>query len=174
MVTFDSMIFIHIGNLFHQISFVIILLKIFASKNVRCLSLKSSILQCIVFYCRYMNMFWSHAHFLFTLTQILYTLIATKLVYLIRFQKPYCLSYQNEFDSLNILYILIPCAVLSLFLTPQLFFLETFWMFSILLEPLAAIPQIWMLQKMAGSEGGNVENLTASYMGLWVYIEDAI
>ncbi|CAN0013874.1 unnamed protein product [Ascophyllum nodosum] len=70
-------------------------------------------------------------------------------------------SYQKEIDSfgalhlpteLGALYIAVPCAVLALFFHPGLnrdFVSDTAWTFSMYLESLAIVPQLFMFQKQA-------------------------
>jgi ER lumen protein retaining receptor len=82
------------------------------------------------------------------------------IIYLMRFRKPFCSTYDTLGDSFkHLLYLLPAAAVLTLIFhagdTPW----EWVWSFTLWLEALAFIPQIYMLNQIR-----MVENLNSHYM----------
>uniref|UniRef100_A0A914C2S8 ER lumen protein-retaining receptor n=1 Tax=Acrobeloides nanus TaxID=290746 RepID=A0A914C2S8_9BILA len=84
-------------------------------------------------------------------------------------------TYNREEDTFRMELLLLPCVVLSLLVNAEFTVLEVLWTFSIYLESVAILPQLFMLQKR-----GEAETITAhylfflgSYRGLyiinWVY-----
>mmetsp|Transcript_22544 Transcript_22544/g.21773 ORF Transcript_22544/g.21773 Transcript_22544/m.21773 type:complete len:297 (+) Transcript_22544:101-991(+) len=69
------------------------------------------------------------------------------------------LHIPNEFGAL---YCIVPCGLLALFFHPTLnreFFSDVCWTYSMYLEAVAMLPQIFMFQKQASDQGGIVEPL---------------
>lgn len=65
-------------------------------------------------------------------------------------------------DELGTVYLLVPCLLLAVFFHPELnkeFFSDTCWTFSMYLEAVAMLPQLYMFQKQAGDQDGTVEVL---------------
>jgi len=70
-------------------------------------------------------------------------------------------TYDRDQDTFRHEFILLPCALLALLTTHDYAPLELLWTFSILLEALAILPQLALLQRT-----GNVDNLTGGYVAL--------
>ena len=82
---------------------------------------------------------------------------------------PFVVSYEEKYDvfgNLHIppmfgaLYLFVPCAVLAMVLHPGLnneWFSDTCWTLSMYLESCAIFPQLYMFQKKASDEGGEVD-----------------
>jgi ER lumen protein retaining receptor len=74
-------------------------------------------------------------------------------------------SYQSDYDtfgalhvpsSLGILYLIVPCVVLAIFLHPNLnndFISDTTWTLSMYLETCAIVPQLYMFQRSTANKG---------------------
>lgn len=62
-------------------------------------------------------------------------------------------------DTFRLEYLLGPCAVLSLLITYQYSVTEVLWAFSIYLESVAILPQLFMLQRT-----GEAETITTHYL----------
>lgn len=154
------------GDFFRIYSFIILFQKIKQTKSVSGLSLKTQLLYLIVYLCRYLDIFYfnifSFLNFYNFLMKIFYISIIIYLIYLIRFK--YFYSYDLSFDNLNILNLIVPCLIFSIFLksnTNSLFhyLFEYFYTFSIILESLAIIPQLLFIQNY-----GEAESLTSQYI----------
>lgn len=70
-------------------------------------------------------------------------------------------TYDRDQDTFRHELIAAPCFLLALLTTHDYSPLELLWTFSILLEALAIMPQLVLLQRT-----GNVDNLTGSYVAL--------
>jgi hypothetical protein len=86
------------------------------------------------------------------------------------------LSYDEKFDNLGgallpnklgALYLILPCLLLAIVFHPALnrdFLSDTAWTFSMYLEAIAMLPQIFMLHKLAKSGSATVESLIGHTM----------
>ncbi|PIO61869.1 ER lumen protein retaining receptor, partial [Teladorsagia circumcincta] len=68
-------------------------------------------------------------------------------------------TYDRNNDSLRIEFLVIPAAILALLVNHEFTFMEIMWTFSIYLESVAIMPQLFML-----SRTGNAETITAHYL----------
>ena len=83
-------------------------------------------------------------------------------IYIIRFRKPYCSTYEPDKDNFNYLMYLLPlAAILTLVIYTKWGIFELLRSYSIWLEAFAIIPQLFLLQLM-----GEVENITSNYIVL--------
>lgn len=153
------------GDMLHVFSFVVLFAKVFKSKTVEGVSLKTQELYLLVFCTRYLDLFFVHPFYdsltLYnTCMKILYISASAGIVYLFRGKEPWKTSYKKEEDSfLHLQFAVAPCAVLALFIHSYFSFFEILWTFSIYLEAIAIMPQLILLQRY-----GNVENITANYV----------
>jgi ER lumen protein retaining receptor len=83
------------------------------------------------------------------------------IVWYMRRHKAVKQTYDRDQDTFRSEFILAPCFLLALLTTHDYSPLELLWTFSILLEALAIMPQLVLLQRT-----GNVDNLTGSYVAL--------
>jgi ER lumen protein retaining receptor len=89
-------------------------------------------------------------------------LLSLLIVLLMRFKEPYKSSYYEStarYDTFQIFLILIPCIALAVFVHYGNAVKELLWTFSIYLEAVAILPQIFVLHYTK-----TIENLTAHYM----------
>jgi len=149
-------IFRALGDLVHLISILILLLKIRATKNCAGISLKTQELYSLVFVTRYLDIFWTFDLYLTTM-KIIYISSSFAIVYLMR--TTYKHSYDREHDSFRVIFLIVPCALLALFINYEFYIFEILWTFSIYLESVAIMPQLFLLQRT-----GEVENITSDYI----------
>jgi len=153
------------ADLVHLFSIIILLLKIYGTKNVKGLSLKTQAIYLLLFCCRYLDVFWSFSSMYNWCMKILFISSTSLICWMMRFKKPYCKYYDPELDSFNTLYLIIPCALLALIWNEEFTPFEILWAFSMYLEAVAVLPQLDIVQRIARNSGtGTVENLTAQYM----------
>ncbi|KAL9712237.1 endoplasmic reticulum retention protein [Leucoagaricus gongylophorus] len=94
---------------------------------------------------------------LFFIASTCYTL------YLMKYQ--YRPTNDPAIDTFKIEYLVGPCFILSLIFNYQFSFAEILWSFSIFLESVAILPQLFMLQRT-----GEAETITTHYLAaLGVY-----
>jgi len=85
---------------------------------------------------------------------------SSAIVYIIRFKSPQKETWNPELDNFPVQYLLGPCALLGLLINQDHYSpFEMVWAFSIYLEAVAILPQLFLLQKQ-----GEVENLTSHYV----------
>lgn len=158
-------IFSLIGDLFHLSSILILLLKIYTTKNVRGISLYTQILYLTVFVCRYTDIFYNFYSIYMEVMKIIFITTSASIVYIMTMIQPYKSTYDIQYDKqFNILFILVPCSVLSLLFTAKYTVTEILWTFSIILESVSIIPQLLIVHKYASEHNGFVENLTSHYV----------
>lgn len=68
-------------------------------------------------------------------------------------------THDPSIDTFRIEYLLGPCIVLGLIFNYKFNFTEIFWSFSIFLESVAILPQLFMLQRT-----GEAETITTHYL----------
>lgn len=148
-----------LGDGLHVVSILLLFLKMWRQKRCTGISLKTQQLYCAVFVTRYLDLFTSFISVYNELMKVLFLVTSFATVYYMR-TKLYS-SYQanEESDSLDVKYLIIFCATLSLIFNHGYSPLELLWVFSIYLEAVAIFPQLYMLRKTK-----EIENLTGHYM----------
>lgn len=143
-------IFRLIGDLSHLLSILILLFKIHASGICTGLSLKSQILYVIVFITRYSDLITNFVSYYNTLMKIFFIVSSVYTVYLIKFH--FKETYDYIMDTFRIEFLLIGSAILALFFPYKYSVLEILWVFSICLESVAILPQLFMLRRTGDAE----------------------
>ena len=117
----------------------------------------------IVFVTRYLDLFTTFYSLYNSFMKVAYIASTTYIIWMIRFQEPYKSKYDASQDSfLHIKFAVAPCAGLALFaclVKGELSPIDILWTFSIFLEALAIVPQLFVLQRYR-----EVENLTGHYV----------
>jgi ER lumen protein retaining receptor len=114
----------------------------------------------ITFCLRYMDLFMYFVSAYNTLMKIFFITSTALIIYLIRFRKPFCTTYDANGDSFPHLKVLLPAAaVVTAFVHSGTSAWELVWSYSLWLESIAFIPQIIMLNKIR-----EIENLTSHYV----------
>eukprot|EP01016_Furgasonia_blochmanni_P011372 TRINITY_DN1512_c0_g1_i1.p2 TRINITY_DN1512_c0_g1~~TRINITY_DN1512_c0_g1_i1.p2 ORF type:complete len:306 (-),score=73.90 TRINITY_DN1512_c0_g1_i1:118-987(-) len=155
-------IFRLIGDMLHLLSIIFLIMKIRNSRNCLGLSLKTQECFLIVFCLRYLDLFMYFVSLYNTVMKIAFISSTVYIIYLMKFQKPYCLSYDPLGDDFPHYKFLIPGAIVATILIHTDYsdsYFELIWSFSIWLEAVAIIPQLRMLTKIK-----EVENITGNYM----------
>mmetsp|Transcript_1194 Transcript_1194/g.1625 ORF Transcript_1194/g.1625 Transcript_1194/m.1625 type:complete len:214 (+) Transcript_1194:101-742(+) len=150
-------IFRQLGDLLHLVSILIILFKIRKTKSCAGVSLKSQELYLIVFATRYLDLLWNFSSLYLSVMKIFYLASSIAIVYLMT--TTYKFTYDKEHDTFRIVFLLAPCLALALLINDAFEFAEILWTFSIYLEAVAILPQLFLLQRT-----GEVENLTSDYI----------
>ena len=147
----------------HVVSIVVLALRLNATKSAVGISLKTQELYLIVFVARYADLF-SHFYSLYnTFMKIAFITSTAAIIYTVRFRAPWKHKYDRSQDTFkHWLFAVLPCGVVASLYTFQvshhsfrgLLGLEILWNFSIILEPLAIVPQLFVLQRFR-----EIENL---------------
>lgn len=161
------------ADLSHLFAILILLFKIWKTRSCAGLSGKSQILFAIVFTTRYLDLFTTYVSLYNSVMKIFFIVSLYATCYLIYGKfKP---TFNREEDTFRIELLILPSLVLALFINVEFTVLEILWTFSIYLEAVAILPQLFMLQRRGEAETITAHYLFAlgSYRGLyllnWIY-----
>lgn len=153
------------GDAFHLYTIFLLITKIRTFRSCSGLSYKTQMLYLVIFIARYIDLFYFRVNTFLraynTIMKILYLSTQSFIIYLIRFK--YYYTYTRDKDSFNILALIGPSLFLAFFLkmytkTMFQYIIEYAWTFSILLEAVAVLPQLVLLEST-----GEAEVLTSRY-----------
>ncbi len=108
----------------------------------------------------------------FTL-KIVFVALSWAIVWLMRTR--FKSSYSKEYDSFRSLFAYVPCAALALLLHAQWAPFELLWTFSLYLEAVAILPQLFLLQRTGEHEQFTLHYIfalglyRALYLVNWIY-----
>jgi len=152
------------GDLLHLASILILLLKIYSHKNCRGISLKTQGLYLVVFLTRYVDLLYNFTSMYNWIMKIIFIASAGAIVYLMKFKRPISDTYDAKADGFNVLYLILPSALLALVINEYFSFTEILWTFSLYLEAVAIVPQLMTIHEKAKESRGFVEVLTSHYV----------
>jgi len=118
---------------------------------------KSVLLYAIVFTCRYLDLFTHFISLYNSVMKIIYLVSTYFTLYLI--YKKFKATYDKNHDTFRVEFLLLPSAVLALLWNHEYSILEILWTFSIYLESVAILPQLFMVSKT-----GEAETITSHYL----------
>ncbi|XP_020378344.1 ER lumen protein-retaining receptor 3 [Rhincodon typus] len=145
------------GDLSHLLAILILLAKMWKSKSCAGISGKSQLLFALVFTTRYLDLFTTFISVYNTTMKIIFLLCIYVTVYLIYIK--YSSTFDRENDTFRVEFILVPVAGLSFLVNHDYAPLEILWTFSIYLESVAILPQLFMITKT-----GEAETITTHYL----------
>ncbi|KAJ8682702.1 hypothetical protein QAD02_018494 [Eretmocerus hayati] len=150
-------IFRLLGDLSHLLAIIILLLKIWKTRSCAGISGKSQILFTIVYTARYLDLFTSYVSAYNTIMKIFFisTSFATLYLMYLKFKA----TYDHNHDTFRIEFLILPAVVLSLLINHEFSVLEILWTFSIYLESVAILPQLFLVSKT-----GEAESITSHYL----------
>jgi len=145
------------GDLSHLFAIIILLLKIWTTRSCAGISGKSQILFALVFVARYLDVVYHYVSVYNTCMKIIYLVASIGTVYLMysRFRA----TYDHNHDTFRLEFLIIPSALLALVINHDFAFIEVAWTFSIYLEAVAILPQLFMVSKT-----GEAETITSHYL----------
>ena len=155
-----------VADVLHLSSFFIIINQILKTKSVQELSYRTQEIYLVVFCFRYMDLFLYYISLYNTIFKILFISATAVIIYLIKFKKPYSLGYDPNLDRFNHYMFIYPLIIIVTVMfhitdrTPYLWY-EYMWSFSIWLEAVAIVPQLYI-----GYKKREVEIITGSYMAI--------
>lgn len=166
-------IFRLLGDLSHLLAIIILLIKIWKTRSCAGISGKSQILFAIVYTTRYLDLFTTFISAYNTFMKIVF--IATSLATVFLMYVKFKATYDHNHDTFRIEFLILPAFILALLINHELSFVEILWTFSIYLESVAILPQLFLVSKTGEAESITSHYLFAlgSYRGLyllnWVY-----
>lgn len=150
-------IFRLVGDLSHLLAIIILFLKIWKSRSCAGISGKSQILFAIVYTARYLDLVTTYISAYNTFMKVVFIGASYATIYLmyVKFKA----TYDHNHDTFRIEFLLVPSAVLALLINHDFSVLELLWTFSIYLESVAILPQLFMVSKT-----GEAESITSHYL----------
>ncbi|KAF7980107.1 hypothetical protein HWV62_39515 [Athelia sp. TMB] len=156
-------IFRFLGDAAHLASIFILLQKIHTTRSCRGLSFKTQAIYVTVFVARYLDLVYRWVSLYNFVMKIFFITSSVYILYLMRFK--YRPTHDPSIDTFRLEYLLGPSALLALIFNYAFTPTEILWAFSIYLESVAILPQLFMLQRT-----GEAETITTHYLAaLGVY-----
>jgi ER lumen protein retaining receptor len=145
------------GDLSHLLAIIILLLKIWKTRSCAGISGKSQILFGLVYITRYLDLFTNYISLYNSFMKIVFigASLATLYLMYIKFKA----TYDRNHDTFRIEFLLIPVTLLALLVNHEFTPLEILWTFSIYLESVAILPQLFLVSKT-----GEAETITSHYL----------
>ncbi|XP_051171561.1 ER lumen protein-retaining receptor [Leptopilina boulardi] len=166
-------IFRLLGDLSHLLAIIVLLLKIWKTRSCAGISGKSQILFAIVYTTRYLDLVTTYISAYNTFMKVIFIAASGATVFLIYIK--FKATYDHNHDTFRIEFLVLPALVLALAINHSFSFVEVLWTFSIYLESVAILPQLFLVSKTGEAESITSHYLFAlgSYRGLyllnWVY-----
>ncbi|KAF9701344.1 hypothetical protein EKO04_000321 [Ascochyta lentis] len=149
-----------LGDLSHLFSILILLHKMKTSSSAAGISFKSQFLYLVVYLSRYIDLLWTFydPNALYnTMFKIVFISTSAYTVYLMLNDfKP---THDPNLDTFKVQYLLAASTVLAVLFPYKYTLTEILWAFSIWLESVAILPQLFMLQRT-----GEAETITTHYL----------
>lgn len=161
------------GDLSHLAAIIILLIKIWKTRSCAGISGRTQILFAIVFITRYLDLVTNFISVYNTVMKMFFLASSIGTCYLMYMK--FKATYDHNHDTFRIEFLLLPTAILSLVLNHEFSVMEVLWTFSIYLESVAILPQLFMVSKTGEAESITSHYLFAlgSYRGLyilnWIY-----
>ncbi|KAL2845810.1 ER lumen protein retaining receptor [Aspergillus pseudodeflectus] len=151
-------IFRLLADFSHLASIFILLQKMKSSSSCSGLSFKSQALYLMVFVTRYLDLFWAFTDSLYNTTfKLLFIGSSGYIIYLML--NDYRPTHDPNTDTFKVQYLLASSAILALVFPHDYSISEILWTFSIWLESVAILPQLFMLQRT-----GEADTITTHYL----------
>ncbi|XP_025221960.1 ER lumen protein-retaining receptor 1 isoform X2 [Theropithecus gelada] len=124
---------------------------------------KSQVLFAVVFTARYLDLFTNYISLYNTCMKVVYIACSFTTVWLI--YSKFKATYDGNHDTFRVEFLVVPTAILAFLVNHDFTPLEILWTFSIYLESVAILPQLFMVSKT-----GEAETITSHYLfALGVY-----
>jgi ER lumen protein retaining receptor len=150
----------------HLYTMILLIHKIRNTRSCSGLSYKTQLLYMIVFACRYSDIIIARLNRPLRIynffMKIAYLSVQAFILFLIRVK--YFYTYDKHNDSFNVSFLILPCVIAAFICKIKThgmfaYLIEYNWCFSVLLECVAILPQLVLLQ-----ETGEAEVLTSRYI----------
>ncbi|XP_054155219.1 ER lumen protein-retaining receptor 2-like [Oppia nitens] len=145
------------GDLSHLLAIIVLLVKIWKTRSCAGISGKSQILFALVYITRYLDLFTNYISLYNSFMKLVF--ICTSLATLYLMYMKFKATYDRNHDTFRIEFLLIPITILGLVVNHEFTPLEVLWTFSIYLESVAILPQLFLVSKT-----GEAETITSHYL----------
>ncbi|BFZ61038.1 endoplasmic reticulum retention protein [Saitoella coloradoensis] len=150
-------IFRLLGDLSHLASIFILLHKIRTTKSCAGISFRSQALYVLVYLTRYLDLLWGPWPLYNTVMKLFFIGSSVYVLYLMKFD--YRPSHDMGLDNFKVEYLIGGSFVMALLFNLAFTFDEVMWSFSLWLESVAILPQLFLLQRT-----GEAETITTHYI----------
>ena len=145
------------ADLLHLTAIYLLIYRINSTKSCRGLSYRTQEIYLVVFLSRYGFSFFSNFHnYYATILKILFIAGTILTLYIVKFYRPHCLTYESMHDKLPHYYTIYPISIILTLLFHVAISSNIFkiylWSFSIVLEAFALLPQLHMLRQVSDLE----------------------
>jgi len=146
-----------LGDMSHLMAIVILLTKIWKTRSCAGISGKTQAMFAICFITRYLDLFVHFVSLYNTVMKVIYISCAVATCYLmfVKFKA----TYDGNHDSMRAEFLIVPAAGLACLVNHNFDPMEILWTFSIYLEAVAILPQLFMISKT-----GEAETITSHYL----------
>lgn len=146
-----------VGDLSHLLAIFILLVKIWKTRSCAGISGKSQALFALVFMARYLDLATIYISLYNSSMKVIFLTATFATCYLIFFK--FRNTYDSHHDSFRVEFVVVPIAGLAVLVTRVMTPLEVLWTFSICLEAVAILPQLYMI-----SITKEAETITSHYL----------
>ncbi|KAJ2002117.1 endoplasmic reticulum retention protein [Coemansia thaxteri] len=145
------------ADLLHLGSIFILIARLHQTRSSAGISLKTQALYVLVFATRYLDMLFSFVSVYNTLMKLFFLSSSAYIVFLMLGSlKP---TYDKALDTFRVEYLLVGAAAFALLFPHKYTVLEVLWSFSIYLEAVAILPQLFQMTRT-----GEADNITSHYV----------
>lgn len=154
-------IFRFFADFSHVLSIIILLHKIQTSGSIAGLSFKTQALYALVFVTRYLDVTFQYISFYNTVMKLLFLATSFYTLYLMSRKTSRGPAASANIDTFRVEYLLSGALLMALLFPPKREYtvVNVAWSFSLWLESVAILPQLFMLQRT-----GQGESLTVHYI----------
>lgn len=149
------------GDGVHVASIAVLLAKMRSTKSCAGVSLHTQQLYLLVFCTRYLDLFFRFISVYNTVMKLLFIGTTGGTIHLMRSHKAIKQTYDRSNEVVPMWWLITPCALLALLVPEKYTVVEVLWTFSVYLEAVAIVPQLFMLHHT-----GNIDQLTSHYVFL--------
>ncbi|KOS14204.1 er lumen protein retaining receptor [Malassezia pachydermatis] len=149
-------IFRLLGDLSHLASIFILIHKIVTSRSCRGISFKTQLMYTVVFLTRYLELFRPFSLYLI-LMKVFFIASSVYILYLMKVE--FKTRHEADIDTIRLDLLMGIPAILALLFNYKFTFFEVLWSYSIFLEAVAILPQMFLLQRL-----GEAETITTHYI----------
>ncbi|XP_041362691.1 ER lumen protein-retaining receptor 2 isoform X1 [Gigantopelta aegis] len=146
-----------VGDMSHLLAILILMAKMWKTRSCAGISGKSQIMFALVFCSRYLDLFTSFISIYNTAMKVFFITSSIFTVYLMFFK--FKATYDSNHDSFRMEFLIVPVGGLAFLVNHDFTPVEILWTFSIYLESVAILPQLFMVSKT-----GEAETITSHYL----------
>ncbi|XP_014220519.1 ER lumen protein-retaining receptor 3-like isoform X3 [Trichogramma pretiosum] len=163
-----------LGDYILLVGMIILLAKLWLTKNCAGISGKTQLLQALAFTARFTDLTVTHVSVYHTILKIVYVLASylTVLTIYLLFRR----TRERKFDAFRMELLMLPCAVFSLFLSERFETVAVLQTFGLFLQSVAIVPQVYLVSKRKQVEAVVVSYVAClglhlgCYISHWLYV----